>query len=195
MHFQDLWQLISLRCCSIAYTAGRNSYCPPVCYELHQCSQVSQRLRLGIMVQLAQAFDGSTSCLHHSRKTEAHVRSCLVQCMSCQTWLAAKLERCIFTFSNRYNGYDDDDVEMMFLFLPWPPTSSVISIILVVILLLLCFIFVAVISKSCKLRVAVCFINLKVTGSYRKRAFWTIKPLYSLAQATSLQVETAETVY
>lgn len=115
MHFQDLWQLISLRCCSIAYTAGRNSYWPPVCYELHQWSQVSQRLGLGIMVQLAQAFDGSTSCLHHSRKTEAHVRSCLVQCMSCQTWLAAKLERCIFTFSNRYNGYDDDDVEM-FLF-------------------------------------------------------------------------------
>lgn len=51
--------------------------------------------------------------------------------MSCQTWLAAKLERCIFTFSNWYNGYDDgdDDVEMVSLFLPWPPTSSVISII------------------------------------------------------------------
>lgn len=34
-----------------------------------------QRLSLGIMVQLTQAFDGSTSCLHHSTKTEAHVRS------------------------------------------------------------------------------------------------------------------------
>lgn len=34
-------------------------------------ASLSKGLSFGIMVQLTQAFDGSTSCLHHSTKTEA----------------------------------------------------------------------------------------------------------------------------